>query len=221
MTCTTLPNLRWFGFRGASADLEAFLPRMTAPFLKRLEINFFNEPTFSIPHLQQLVNTSERLRSSSAGLAFEEGVVNVVVGSDEEAKVDGLSLGIECGQLDRQLASTAQICSALGTVFSAVEYLALGYMRHTSPNWSNEANPTQWRELLRPFNRVKTLRVPDELVWALSRSLQSEGEESPMELLPELKELVHSGSHSYARDAFAEFIDSRQNTGHPVTWVHL
>ena len=220
MAHTTLPNLRWFGFRGVSADLEAFLPRMTAPFLRTLEINFFNEHTFSVPHLQKFVNTLERFRHRDAGLAFYEEVVHVVVGSHEDAMTEGLSMAIEYSQHDQQLASAAQICNALSAVFSAVEYLSLDYIQ---PSSSERSNRARWRELLRPFSKVKTLGVPFELVWVLSRSLQPEREESPMELLPELKELAYSGSpdSDFPRDAFAAFINSRQNAGHPVAWVHL
>ena len=223
MTRATLPNLRWFGFRGVSADLEEFLPRMTAPFLRTLEIHFSNELTFSVPHLQQFVDTLECFRHHDAVLAFDE-VVRVAVGSLEDAMLDQrLSVTIECSQHDQQLASAAQICNTLSAVFSEVEHLYLGYTKSLSSGWSNGARLTLWRELLRPFGKVKTLRVPFELVWVLSRSLQPEGEESPMELLPELKLLECFGScvSGLARDAFVAFINSRQDAGHPVTWVHL
>lgn len=35
----TLPNLRWFGFRGVSAYMEAVVRRISTP---RLDIRFFN-----------------------------------------------------------------------------------------------------------------------------------------------------------------------------------
>ena len=38
MTHVTLPNLRWFMFRGLSAYLEALLPQITTPLLQKLEI---------------------------------------------------------------------------------------------------------------------------------------------------------------------------------------
>jgi hypothetical protein len=40
--------------------------------------------------------------------------------------------------------------------------------------------------------------------------------ELPLELLPELQELTHSGSGNTG-DAFTSFIDARQNAGRPVT----
>jgi hypothetical protein len=59
MTPVTLPNLRWFVFKGVSAYLEALLPRMTTPLLEKVQIKFFNQLTFSVPHLLQFLGTTE------------------------------------------------------------------------------------------------------------------------------------------------------------------
>src|SRR5258708_19979969 len=50
-----LPSLRWFGFQGISAYLEALLPRITVPLLKRLQVHFFSQLTYSIPNLEQFM----------------------------------------------------------------------------------------------------------------------------------------------------------------------
>ena len=49
---TTLPNLRSFFFGGVSAYLEALLSHMNAPLLETLSISFFNQLSFSVPHLR-------------------------------------------------------------------------------------------------------------------------------------------------------------------------
>jgi len=65
---------------------------------------------------------------------------------------------------------------------------------------------------------VKTLDldIEDGFVRELSRCLRLEDGEDPLELLPELQELIYTGV-SDADDAFSPFIDSRQNAGRPVT----
>ena len=78
---------------------------------------------------------------------------------------------------------------------------------------------TEWRKLLGPFSNVKTLRVDDGLVKELSRSLQPDDGELPLEILPELQELTYPESGDTG-DAFAPFIEARQNAGRPVTLVH-
>jgi len=118
---------------------------------------------------------------------------------------------------DWQVASTAQIFSVLRSAFSAVEDLTLEYWRYdVSSESHNEADRTQWRDLLRSFTNVKTLRVGFRLISRLSHSLQLEDGESPLELLPELKELSYSDHHD---DAFTAFIDARRIASRPVTVV--
>ncbi|KAH9983228.1 hypothetical protein BJV74DRAFT_952567 [Russula compacta] len=218
----TLPNLRNFAFGGTSAYLEALLPRMTTPLLERLRIEFFDQLSFSLPHLLKFLSTIENLRFGRATLTFDDRV-SVSVYLHAVARMALLSIEVSCGHPVRQVASAAQIFNALRIVLSSVEYLALEYTNNNSmsPEWTNEANRSQWRELMRSFSNLKVLNVPRELIRTLSCSLESEDEdgESAMELLPELKELSYSGSHD-GGDAFTKFIASRQNAGHPVALVH-
>lgn len=58
------------------------------------------------------------------------------------------------------------------------------------------------------------------LVAQVSRSLQPDDEEEPMELLPGLKELEYSARED-AGDAFTALFDARQRAGHPVTLTRL
>jgi hypothetical protein len=115
-----------------------------------------------------------------------------------------------------------QISNSLSQIFSAVEHLTLQHEKHSrSSEEHNSVDPTEWRGLLSPFRNVKTLRiVVDGLVEELSRCLQLEDGEHPLELLPELQELTYYGSGN-ADDAFTSFIDARQNAGHPVALVRL
>ncbi|KAH9981823.1 hypothetical protein BJV74DRAFT_66921 [Russula compacta] len=224
MTHITLPNLRWFGFCGATAYLEALLSRMTTPFLEKFQIEFPDQPTFSVPHLPEFISTAKNLKFSSAASAkmgFSPWGVWVRVYSHAGAKMYSLDITVRCEHLDRQVASTAQIFSPLGAVFSSVEGLSLECRRHSlaeSSEWNNEADRAQWRELFRSFSNVKTLRVDDGLVTQLSDSLRLDDGELSMDLFPELKELSY---HAGGGDAFMAFIDARQKAGHPVTLHQL
>ena len=80
----------------------------------------------------------------------------------------------------------------------------------------NDVARTEWRKLLRSFSNVKTLDIGDGLVGELSRCLRLDDGEHPLELLPELQELVYPESDD-VDDAFTPFIDARQNAGRPVT----
>ncbi|KAH9965076.1 hypothetical protein BJV74DRAFT_870126 [Russula compacta] len=196
--------------------MEALLPRMTTPLLEWLQIEFFNQLTFSVTKLPQFIGTTEKLRFSQATLVFDADGINMTVGSYEGARMDALKMTVGCRHLDWQVASAAQIFNDLGTLLSAVERLTLVYI---SSEWNNRADRPQWRELLRPFGGMKELHVPNGLIGELSRSLLPENVEFPVELLPELRTLSYSGA-SFAGDAFTAFIDARQNAGHPVALHH-
>ena len=82
----------------------------------------------------------------------------------------------------------AHIFNSLSQIFSAVEHLALEHGEHSrSSEEHNEVDRTEWRKLLRSFRNVKTLRVDHGLSDKLFRSLQWDGGELPLELLPELQ----------------------------------
>jgi hypothetical protein len=220
-THVPLPNLRWFGFKGSSAYLEALLPRMTTPMLEKLQVLFFSQLTYSIPHLLQFIRTTENLSFTTARITFDEDAVFIRAYPHEGAKMYTFYVEVGSRPVDWQVASAAQIFSALTTVFSAVDHLTIEYERHfISSEWNHEADRIQWRELLRSFGNVKILRlgVGDDFLMQLSDSLQIEDGESPMELLPELKELSYCAFDD-DDDAFNAFVDARQNYGHPVALI--
>jgi hypothetical protein len=137
----------------------------------------------------------------------------------EEAKTYALSIAVNCYHLDWQVSSAAQISNSLSPMFSAVEHLTLEHSVHTqSSEEHNEADPTDWRKLLRSFRNVKTLRIAEGLVKELSRCLELDDGELPLELLPELQELTYVGSGNTG-DKFTSFIDARQDAGRSITLV--
>jgi hypothetical protein len=219
MTHVTLPNLRWFGFRGVSAYMEAVVRRIITPRLEKLRIHFFKQLTFFTPHLLQFMNTTENLRFDSAKFGFSKDGVYVEVYPREKAEVSVLQMKVLCWHLEWQVSSVAQIFNSSSQIFSTVEHLTLDHEVHDrSSEENNEVDRTEWHKLLRSFRNVKTLHVNDGLVKGLSRSLRLEDGELPLELLPELQELTYSGSDDTG-NAFTSFINSRQNAGRPVTLV--
>jgi hypothetical protein len=219
----TLPNLCAFSFRGVSAYLEALLARINTPVLRRLEVNFFNQLTFVIPHLLQFMHTSENLRSSGVQVTFAKDLVDVIATELGKGGVPPLCLRIMCSRLDWQVASTVQILSALLPALSVADRLNLHYEgNRLLSEGHNGVHRTQWRNLLRPFSNVKRLHVENKLVGELSRSLRSEPEdgEVPLELLPNLEELAYFATGN-ARDAMTPFIDERRAAGHPVILIDV
>jgi hypothetical protein len=216
ITHVTLANLRMFTFGGVSAYLDGLLARISAPVLGVLRVRLLNQLTFTVPRLLQFMQTPENLVFKSVQLVFERDFVYLMAGPHWDLSTLTLWLQINCRHLDWQVSSAVQILGALSPVLSVVEQLTLRHGEHfPSSEWHNNVDRTQWRELLRPFSGVKTIRVESALVRELSRSLLSENGET---LLPKLKEFRYSGGRS-VRDASARFIKERKAVGHPVRLV--
>ncbi|SRR6266851_4104448 len=222
ITDVTLPNLREFWFRSASAYLEAILPQMTMPLLDHLHVEFFHQLNFSIPHLLQFLGAAENLRFSMAVFRFFRDSFEIEVYPRDYTVKSAFKTEISCKHLDRQVTSAAQISHALRTVFSPVEFLTIKFSGiPISSEMDNEADRTQWRKLLGSFSNVKTLRLHDDLCGYIScsllRYLKVEDGETPMEMLSELK-VLECQEHG-PRNRFNTFINARKNAGHPVTLV--
>jgi hypothetical protein len=216
----TLPNLRRFLFGGVTAYLEGLVTQISAPVLSDLQMMLFNQLTFPIPHLLQFMGTSETLSFSTVQLTFWDNLIGLRATQVGESAGRGYNfgMGIWCGHLDWQVSSVAQILDTLQPALSVVETLTLNsghIMANLSSEWFNEVDRTQWRQLLRSFSNLKTLRVDYELIGKLAPSLLTDDGDPPSELLPNLKEVQYSGGDD-ARDVFTPFIDERQVAGHPV-----
>ena len=220
ITHLTLPSLRWFTFRGASAYLEGIAHRITTPRLEKFSMEFFEQLTFSLPCLLQFMNTTENLTRRLISAIFKFSKVEVAVEVyPRGAEMDSLSVYVRCQHLDLQVSSAAQIFNPLSQIFTTVEHLALEHEVHDlSSEEHNEVDRTEWHKLLSSFSKVRTLRIGDGLIKEVSRSLRLDDGELPPELLPELQELRYSGRDDTG-DEFKSFVDARQNTGHPVTVV--
>ncbi|KAI0289071.1 hypothetical protein BC826DRAFT_1034224 [Russula brevipes] len=209
-TQVTLPNLRWLAFKGSSAYLEALFPLITTPVLEKLQLMFFNQLSYPAPRLLEFVSATKSLQFSCARFNFYEA----------ESTKYTLYMGVGCPDIDRQVPSATQIFSELRTAFSSVSYLALEHGTYsTSPERHNEADPTQWRGLLRSFGTCR----PSVCTTASSGSSRAlcgwggdgDGEPPLEEPLPELKNLVCPPGVQVG-DAFAPFIDARRAAGRPV-----
>ena len=220
-TQVTLPSLRRFAFWGTSGYLETLLPHMTTPLLQALDVNFFNQLSFTVPRLLQFTIATYDLRFSRATLFFHYEGVSMILDNPLEgagpAQLDYFSTSITCRHLDWHVSSITQILNDLRPALSSVVDLILDYREHTlSSELHNDVDPTLWREFLGSFRNLQTLRVHKGLVGDISRSLQLDGEQ--LLELPELKELV-CPTESVEEKSFATFIHYREVAGQPVKLI--
>ena len=166
------------------------------------------------------MNTTETLRFDSVKVKFSMWQVDLEANlCGEEAETHVLSITMHCPGLDVQVSFIAQITKTFNQSFSVVEHLTLEQEVHRlSPDGHDEVDRIEWCKLLSSFSNVKTLCVAHGFVERLSRYLQLDDGELPLELLPELQELTYFGGGDTS-DAFTSFIDSRQNVGRPITLI--
>jgi hypothetical protein len=220
-TQTTLPNLRHFTFQGIRAYLETLVCWITTPRLEKLGIVFFNQLSFSLPGLLQFMRTTESLRFHSATFEFSDKAIRVGVYPRDGGENWAFRVDVDCVHIDWQVSSMAQMFNSLSQAFSALEHLTLRMGKGNllpGSDGLHGVDRTEWLRLLRSFGNVKTLFVDGPLVAELSRCLRLEDGELPLELLPELQELVYSGIGN--GDAFSPFIETRWDAGRPVALVH-
>jgi hypothetical protein len=130
-----------------------------------------------------------------------------------------LDIAVKCWHLDWQVSSVTQIFNSLGQTFSAVKHLNFQHYVHSqSSEEHNVVDRTECRKLLSLFGDVESLHIPSELVEELSRCLELEDGELPLELLPALQRLFYFGSGNTG-DAFTSFINARQKAGRPVNLI--
>jgi hypothetical protein len=197
------------------------------PLLEKFQVRFFCQSDVSIPHLQHFINTTEKFRFNCATLKFDDWLISA--GAHPCGHKAGMEPPLQISVDNRifvlepqvaTMASLEEFLYALRTVFSNVEALTLEFeMGTTSSQWQDDFDRTRWRGLFGSFSNVKTLKLPKELVWVLSNSLQVLDGESPTDLFPELREILYPADMS-AVDAFSSFSYARQSMGHPVTLVH-
>ena len=190
-TPITLPSLKVLDFRGGSTYLEGILARINTPLLSRLSVEFFNQVTFDLSRLLQFTHIGGRFSFHSMEMHFDKKFVSVMVcPHPERVGSYPFLVQVQCRPLDWQAACAAQICHALEPLLAGVEDLTLGFHKDGSAPWQDEVDVEMWYGLLRTFAGVKSLHLTGGLVGDLFRSLQLDEGELPLELLPELRELV-------------------------------
>jgi hypothetical protein len=212
--------LRRFGFQGANIYLETFLSLVTIHHLERFQLYSSDQQlTHFILRRRQLMSAVETPRLETVTLTFLRDHSRVDACGNGEVTSYSLRMDLGSRHLDWQVACTAQVLHMLRMAFSVVERLNLKYDRHSiSSEWNNEADRTQWRELLRTFGNVKFLYIESGLTGQLSRSLQPGEGESPMDLLPKLQKFSYSALEP-SDNTFASFIEAHQKAGHLHTVI--
>ena len=216
----TLHNLRRLTFRGVGVYLDNLVAQINTPLLERLTLALFFELAFTLVNLAEYIYRTEKFGCLVARVIFNKGGASIDAGYDEQRDFGKLSLRVNCERLDWQIDSATQVCSALRSVLSTVEELALDLDVDGMPSdWENTLDDLLWHELLLPFVGVKKLHIGSILIVELSQALESVVGGLVLQLLPELQEIEVQAIQleiDYAKEAFSVFVETRESVGRPV-----
>ncbi|KAF8268652.1 hypothetical protein EI94DRAFT_1700067 [Lactarius quietus] len=214
-----LANLKTLKFKGVSTYLEHLVAQIRAPLLERLDITFFGQIAFALPHLSHFISIIEGLKLPTANVSFGSDRVLIVTDHPSTQQSNQgvcFILCVMCKPFDWQIDCAAQICSELIPTLSVVEKLSLGYGLVMPTEWqSGEIDGTTRHDLLRSFIGVKQLRISNSLSEELSRALQVDEIGSDPGFLPALQELVSLFNGLHESSLFGSFIHARWEAGRP------
>lgn len=144
-----LPSLTSFNFRGTSEYLEDLVAKIDAPLLNEVNISFFNQLIFNVPHLSRFIRQMEVLKSAKVSKVESSpgNGVSITMSLDSDQDQDqnqdqdqshlavavsgrgnatpsysSLTLRVTCTYLDWQISSMAQICHQ-ASLLSNVEHI--------------------------------------------------------------------------------------------------
>ena len=132
---------------GSSTYLEVILTRITTPVPAKLQIGFFHQLTFPVPHLSQFMGSTGSPKFSSINLEFSKKNLTLQVYPHKGADMSTytMQLRVDSCRLDRQVASAAQILNTPLTALSTVDHFTLEHNEKLHEN----AQCTHWCELLK------------------------------------------------------------------------
>ena len=212
----TLPNLKLLKFKGVGSFLERLVAQIRTPLLNQLSITLFYQISFTLPHLSNFINITERIKPETAKVNLIRDGFSIVTYKSTAPIHKTFDLLVVCKQLDWQIDCASQICGSLMYPLSGVEKLTLDFYEPVLPTqWQNgEIDGTTWHELLLPFVGVKRLQICAAISDELSRALEVDEIGLFPEFLPRLQVLRYPRGN--ANDLFSSFLDARQTTGRPV-----
>ena len=209
-TCTVLPTLTTFHFKGASKYLDDFIARFDAPVLQAFIITV-KGPIVHLSQLYRFISRAERFRLPTRVMVnFDFSFADIKL-----LPSDSFNLIISCGG---RVSSMALVCQELSPFLSHVGRLEL----HGQPITMN-MDPSQWLELFHPLLAVQSLCVSERLVPLIAPALQELTGARAIEVLPELRILFLGGCQPSrsVQEAIESLVAARQLSNHPVVIPQL
>jgi hypothetical protein len=227
-TRAVLPALTRLEFQGVSEWLEVLAARIDAPLLDNISITFFSQLVLDISQIVRFIQVGhiELSRPPKLYLSFHpRPIVELDFSwpqgtSHCEVYVHWTMLSIG---LDSQIYSVVQLCKQTLPLFSNVDFLNIKYGLPRDKDypiiiWLDDVDPAHWLELFHSFTSVKSLEIAVQLEPFIAAALQELTEESAVEVLPMLEELLFERYtiDGDVQQGIESLVTARQHSDHPV-----
>ena len=216
-TCSILPALMMFTFKGANEYSEDLVAQIDTPRLVQLSATFFNEIDFDTPQLIRFVSRSSTSKAANeAHLFFDSLTASVKL---RASYVEFFQVKISCREPDWQLSSLAQICTTSLPLLSTIENLFIYEPLDSQLDWKDGIGNIEWLELLLPFTAVKNFYASKQFAPRIAPALQEITRGGTTEVLTTPQNLFLEGFQpsESVEEGIERFISARRLANHPLT----
>ena len=210
-------------FTGHRTYLEALLIGSAAPSLQHFVVTLYGQPhsAFTVPHLYKFICNSE-CQFTKICLVFSRSKLKFYAGTGSES-FDDLPFRI----VTPEPVSLEKMGQELSAPLSDVEELII-----TLGGLSFGGRPNIVDQLRRFFYhvpQVRVMQVPARETQNIARSLQQDGQEPAVDLLPALEQIKvdmkrlpqKKGWRRSSRDAFEPLVAARKRVGRPIILSYI
>jgi hypothetical protein len=222
-TRTLIPALTRLKFEGTNEYAEDLVTRIDTPLLKILDITFFDETVFHIPHLSHFISRHVpkfQAPPDEAHVTFTDDHSTATL-SFPAPGYGSLALGVLCDESDEQLLSLIRLCRLFLPLFATVERLHLCHQQYRD-RWRQRRTQgiqhSHWLQLLHIFTDTKVLYVSKDTAGYIVPVLSELVGERTTVVLPVLQNILFDGFEmmSWPSD-IKTFIAARELSGNPIT----
>jgi hypothetical protein len=202
---------------------EDFLARIDTPVLNQLDMAFFPDPVFDIPHLKQFIGRAKNLKPSKAATLLISPSRIILEFDQPRGSMLKILVSYESEDWQDEVDSIALVCGQLSPFCSLIE--RLDFISNLSPaelQGEDDIEPTtQFLQVFRPFTAIWSLRVCRTLVPYIATALQGLIGEMATDVLPNLRNLFLGGVDIFGtvQEVIQPFVTARRLSGQPVA-VH-
>jgi hypothetical protein len=220
-----LSNLRWFYFRGVCAYLEALVTRLDTPHVHEISFMLFHQPRYAVPRISAFLRRTKRFGFDGVRIQFDTGGALIsAVPAFPPSSGEKLFIWLPCLRFDFQVASVAQICSALKPNFANMEDLFIKYHQNQLPaEWHEQVDPTLWSEVIAQFSGMKTLWISSALISEVRQAIRS-GSQQLLDDMPILAwiivEVLGDDASIVAAQSLSDLLIEIRRWGGPVIEVY-